>query len=84
MPYPLQFDVHHIFPDELFNKLIDVSNPSLGTLGDALVGIFSGQDVGIFKDMVGNKLGLFYNPAAIANLAGLTEVGFGASPHGSH
>ena len=25
MPYPLQFDVHHIFPDELFNKLIDVS-----------------------------------------------------------
>ena len=76
------FNVHHIFTQQLFSR------GSLVTwLSQALVG-----GPAIQRDMLGNEIALFTDPAqaaavqaAIANGNTLfTDAGIGGSPHGVH
>ncbi|NVK14181.1 MAG: hypothetical protein HWE35_08365, partial [Rhodobacteraceae bacterium] len=83
MTYSFRFDVHHIFPRELFDYPMDQTSDNSPTIGDVLTALFSGQDIGISEDMSANSIGLFWTPGLVPNLSSLIEAGFGASPHGS-
>jgi len=84
MPYLYQFDVHHIFPREMFSEQLVRGDFTSPTIGEALGSLFQGQNVSISLDMEANKIGLFSLPGTIANLSTLVGEGFGASDHGFH
>lgn len=84
MPYLYQFDVHHIFPREMFSERLVRGDFTSPTIGEVLASIFQGQSVSISLDMEANKIGLFSLPGTIANLSTLAGEGFGASNHGFH
>ena len=80
----LGFEIHHIFPTELYD------DPDLGT---GLTNLFAGTDNPLLRDIAGNKMALFSNEAtANAVQAAIStssfdflSAGFGGSRHnGSH
>lgn len=83
MAYIFRFDLHHIFSKSVFEAFLDPYDESKGNIGDALTELYQGQDLGILKDMSANKIGLFWSPGSVHNLASLLDDGFGLSPHGS-
>lgn len=84
MPYLYQFDIHHIFPREMFSERLIRGDLTSPTIGEALASIFQGQSVSLSLAMEANKIGLFSLPGTIANLSTLVGEGFGTSNHGFH